>query len=621
MNETRFWFDEPDPKDPDDQANRAEALLQETAAIEMRQAAWHELNRWNSILLTNRDLPGFLWGCANATATTRAIDMGPVDLRSENLIESIGESMVSKASSSPLKPTPVPHGRSYKVERAIRLVDQFQFGVWMQAKAEEAAIQGFLDGYTAGIGCVRVGFDPKKQELRDESVFFDNLVIDDRECAYRTLPRTYRIRQVVPRGNIESLYGVKLYDRGKRYHQERDIGKDYEVIVEAWRLPDIHGKGGRHCVAVAGQMVIDDPWKFDWVPLAFFHWGDPISGFHPKSGIEQLVPYQVRQNSLNDAIEEAQDIVCRPRILKHSGSAIDLTQWDNRAGRIMDYAGIKPEPFNWATNIQDLYQERERNAARAFSFMGLSEAFAQADLPPQVRADSSAGIREIRNMEDARHLRRWNRYQEFRLQIARLNLLVLSTSKGADAYSVVFHGGGHRANAKTIPYEAVKEVTSDKYTWTMEATPLSMVSPGATRELVRDWSSRGMGDEGEAQRMTGGINLTRLEELEMAAYDDILRHLDILEDGGFEAPDEITNTSYGIKKVTANLLRLRNYDDVPPEVIDNHYAWILAATSIQQAAVAQQAAPISPFAPTQGVLGTSAAQAPHTVVNNMATSA
>jgi hypothetical protein len=617
---TVHWYDEPDPSIYDHEMKRAAALLQETSAIEQRQGNWYELNRWNAILLTNRDLPGFAWGCNYQS------DMGPVDLRSENLIENIGEAHVSKASSSPMKPTPVPTGRSYKVERAVRKLDQFQFAVWRQAKSEEAAVQAYLDAYCSGIGCVRVAFDPKGKALKNEAVFFDNLVIDDRECANRTLPRTYRIRQVVPISGIESAYGCKLEKRKQRYHMNRDIGDGYEVVVEAWRLPGPDGTGGAHMVACDGKVLFYEKWTHNWVPLAFFHWQDPISGFHPKSGVEQLVPYQIRQNELNDTIQAQHDIAARVRWLAHANSSIDLSQWDNVEGRILMYAGIKPEPFPVdLSHLQHLYQERERNRASAFSFMGISEAFAQADLPQGVRADSSAGMREMFNAEDRRHLRRWKRFEQLRLEIARLNLLVLSTEQGAEAYSVLYFAPGGKASAKKIPYEAVKTLTEDQYSWSFEATPLSMMQPAARRELLRDWSSRGMGDQGEEHRMMGGLNLERLEELEMASYDDILRHLDVLEGDedrppAYEPPTEITNLTYGIKKVQANLLRLLNYDDVPPEIIENHYLWIQAAVAIQQAAVAQQMQAeqaMTPMMPTQGVAGTNASQAPRTLIQNM----
>jgi hypothetical protein len=608
MEEAVRWYDEYKEKDSRRSEQQAADLISSTAEIEQRQGNWYNLNRWNTILLTNRDLPAFHWGCEYR-------EMGPVDLRSENLIESIGESMVSKAASSPIKPTPVPTGRSYKTEREIRKLDAFQFGVWRAAKSEEAAITSYLDAYASGIGCVWTAFDGKKKVLRDEAVFFDNLVIDDRETLNRCPPRTFRIRQVVPRERIEAIYGTKLEPRKGRYHTERGMGDGYEVLVIAWRLPDANGDGGAHCIVGGNKVLHWEKWTHDWVPLAFFHWQDPVVGFHPKSGVEQLLPYQITQNELNDTIKAQHDMAARIRLMAHANSSMDWSQWDNEDFRILMYAGVKPEEFSFdLSHLQHLYQERERNRAAAFSFMGLSEMFGQADAPPGVRFDSSAGIREFRNLEDARHLRRWSRYEQFRLAIAKNHLLVLSTAKDADAYSVVYHGGRPGARSRNIPYQAVKHVTADQYSWHFEATPLSSVSVAATRELTRDMGSRGMGDEGDQHRMFSAINANLTEELEMAAYDDILRHLEILEDGGYEEPTEITHLTYGVKKVTSNLHRLLNYDDVPKEVIDNHYNWILAGLSIQQAAVKEQT--MTPFQPTQGMAGTSASINPRTQITN-----
>jgi hypothetical protein len=76
---------------------------------------------------------------------------------------------------------------------------------------------------------------------------------------------------------------------------------------------------------------------------------------------------------------------------------------------------------------------------------------------------------------------------------------------------------------------------------------------------------------------------------------------------GYEAPTELTNTTLGIPKITANYHRLKNYDDVLPEILQNHIKWVVAAVAIQQAAV-QPPPQLAPFAPTQGMPGTSAAQ-------------
>jgi hypothetical protein len=368
-------------------------------------------------------------------------------------------------------------------------------------------------------------------------------------------------------------------------------------------------------------MLLDESWTSSRVPLDYFHWSDSLSGFFGKSGVEQLVPYQMRQNELNDAIEMSQDIACRARLLVHANSTIDVSQWDNEAGRFLMYAGVEPKPFLWPTNLNELYHERERNWKRAYSAMGISEMFANADLPQGVRLDSSAGVREARNMEDARHLRLWTRYEKFRLSVAKTGMWVLSEHPGAKQYSVNAHPKASRPGAKKIQFDALKVLSDDDYNWSLEAVPLSSMAPAARRELVRDWASRQLIDPDEERRMEGNPNLERIEDLEVASQDDILRHMSILENGKYEAPTEMTNLTYGIPKIRSNYQRLMDYEDVDQEVLNNHVEWILAGMAIQKSALQQQQQEqmaqqqqqqmyqAAAFAPTQGMPGTSAATA------------
>lgn len=630
FNPTVCWW-EPNPAEPKDYdaQQRATALVAETAAIEMRQSTWHETNLWNASLFANRQLVGFRWGTIEAHG-----ELIPNDLRTESLIEEIGEALLAKASSSPLVPSLVPHGNSYEIEQAVRRADHFVKATWKHVKAEDAAVEAFLDSYLAGLGCVRVGWDSTTKSVLAETVFFDNVIIDNRECSNRSMPRHYRIRQVMPRSSVEARYGVNLGKQGK-YVDYRQVGDGWVVVVEAFRLPDADGEGGWHAVASCGQMLVDEPWTHEWVPLAFFHWRDPVSGFFPRSGVELLVPYQMRMNQLNDAIEESQDIACRPRILLHGGSNIDVNQWDNEAGRILGYTGIKPEPFEWPTNLAELYRERERVRAMAHAYMGLSLMSSTGEMPQQVRLDSSAGVREFRNMEDARHLRMWTRFERFRLEIAQLIMCVLAAGEGSDSYMSTYHPSGGRALSERIPFKDIRKLADEFYAWSMEAAPLHMMSPAVRRETIRDLTSRGLMDPNEARRAEGNPNLERIEDLEMASYDDVLRHLALLEKGEYEAPTNLTNLTYGLPRVTQNYHRLKEYPDVKSDVLSNHLIWIAVAEGIQRAAadaaqqqaVAQQAAMTQaatppqqspagiprqtvPFAPTQGVSGTNATTLP-----------
>jgi hypothetical protein len=249
--------------------------------------------------------------------------------------------------------------------------------------------------------------------------------------------------------------------------------------------------------------------------------------------------------------------------------------------------------------------------------MGLSEMFANADMPNQVRLDSSAGVREFRNMEDARHLRLWTKFEEARLDVARAIMNVLSVSSGADVFSTMYHPGGSKASAKSIPYKAIKHLTEEQYSWTMNAIPLSQMAPAVRREVLRDFSSRGLiKDTDEARRFESNPDLEKLEDFELASSEDIDRHLEALENGDYIQPDETTNLSLGIMKVTANKQRLLRYEDVTEDMpmIVNHNQWLVDAASIMVAATQPQMSqmgPLVPSQPTQGEAGTSSATVLH----------
>lgn len=576
------WWQADDPTGEyrsveDRKAARARHLISECSAVEDRQRSLHELNLWNATLYTNRRLTGFNWGWNEPTDQ----DMVPCNLITENLVTSIGDAMLSRAATSPTRVVPTPRGADFTTYRLVKRLDKWLQGVWRDLQVEEVALQLYLDAYISGVACGRVDWDGKK--LRLERVFFDNVIVDNRECANTSSPRTYRVRQVVPREAVEELYGVSLdVEEGDRnYSSYRMLGDGWVPVVEAWRLPGPSGKGGRHMVASCGKVLVDEPWVRDDVPLVFFHWSRTASGFYRSGGVEQVVPYQIRLNEINEVIRDAQDLMARPRILVHTGSNVDVNAIDNVIGKIIRYTGIKPEALNWDAVSGELYNERDRLVASCFEFFGVSQMTGQASLPEGVRLDSSAAVREFTTQADQRHLDLWQRFERLRVDIAKSMIRVMSHAGGDVVTSWGYH---RRPGGDEIRWSEVRRLAEDDYTWSLEPASLHTMSPGARMDTLNTWIAQGYITPERAGVLSGHPDLEGVQELETASQDDIKRVAELLENGEYEAPDPTQNLVYGLWMIAQNLHRLRAFKASRAVQVakEAHLRWLRQALAINQ---------------------------------------
>lgn len=586
----------------DPKAARAKALVKETQEIEERQRIWHELNLMNASFYFNRELPGFHWGQPDLNAEEQ---LYPSNLVTENLVKSVGDSMISKASSSPLMPTGVPRGASFKTRKLIRKMNKWLRGTWKQLKCEDLAVRALIDAFVCGIGVIKV--DYTEGGLTAESVFFDNIIVDNRESANRGPTSTYRIRSIVSRKAVEATYGEVLGDGGLgkvegRHVTYRDTAEGYVALVEAWRLP-MGKKPGRHVVACGDKLLVDEPWDMPWAPLLIMHWEDSGCGFLGPSGVEQVIPYQAKLNDINERIEDAQELTVNPRLLVQAGSKIDVNNFDNQPGRIVMYTGVEPKPLIWPAVPVEFYNERERVRQSCLEFFGLSQMSSQGVLPQGVRLDSSRALNEARSMEDSRFLRLWTRFEAFRMELADMLVNVMIHDPSGETEHVTSWGAGGRARTESIKWSDIQELQKDTFSWSMEALPASYFSPAVQQDRLDSATGEGLTGPDEKRNFVGQPDLERLEELEMASVMDIFRHIDLLEDGIIESPDEITNLIYGIPKVTYNALDLKGYDDVPDDVMTAHYEWLAIARGIQTMAVNDPTMQAPGPGPAQGMGG------------------
>ncbi len=358
-------------------------------AIEECQGEYHQQLLDSARLFTNRELISFSWGWG-----MDYVSMQPITRLTENLVLSVGDSMTSSIGKNKVKPTPVTRGASFKTRRAAKGLDKFLYGEFRRTDAWHLAKNAYRDSYWAGVGTLHGYWEKKGKEatLCLERVFPDELVIDQMECAFTSKPRTVYRRRVMPAAELAARFegfdpelDKPSYISSNNYN--RSPAQGYVVVVEAYRLP-CHGVPGRHTIGTENQTLEDEEWKHPWLPYVFYHWQEPLSGFYPPSGVEQVIPYQLDLNRVNLVIRDGQDLMVRPRLWVPPGAKVTLSQVDNRIGKVL-VSAVQPVPMVWPGAGPELYSERDRIVRTCFEYFGLTQLSSQGKLPQGARLDSA----------------------------------------------------------------------------------------------------------------------------------------------------------------------------------------------------------------------------------------
>jgi len=316
-----------------------------------------------------------------------------------------------------------------------------------------------------------------------------------------------------------------------------------------------------------------------------------------------VVPYQIRLNEINEVIRDAQDLMARPRILVHTGSAVDVNAIDNVIGRIIKYTGVKPEAMTWDAISGELYNERDRLVRSCFEFFGMSQMTAQAQLPSGVRLDSSAAVREFRVQEDQRFLHLWRRFEKLRIDSARTLIRVMTRYQGT---AKTYWSNG-RGFGEEIDWGEVKDLEENCYTWSLEPTSLTSQTPAARMDTLNTWVANNWITPERAGTLSGNPDLEGVMAMETATVDDIKAVVESLEAGEYEPPDPTQNLVFGIPFVTSNLARLRRMTASDPAALavakDNHVRWLRAALAITNPVTDAEEGAMSPLPPDPMPMG------------------
>lgn len=589
------WWLECDDDSDYVQRQRAGSLLQCAQALESAQREVHEQNLWSAQLYSNRELAAFDWGNGNLVRASLA----PVSRTGENITVRLVDTLVAQIGKNRPKPKPVARGASFTIRQSIRRLDKFLYGEFQRNHLYTLTKQAFRDSCIFGFGCVKVSVEDDEDHgarVAYERVFPDEILVDQMEIVATGKIRHFYRRRVLPVEVVATTYGVDESEleeqatQGHTYLDYRPVGKGWIVVIEGHQLAAA-GQPGRWMVATPTKVLDEGVWEHDWLPYVFYHWQMPVSGFYSPSVVEQVLPYQIRLNEINEVIRDAQDLMGRPRILVAEGSKVNPLEVDNVVGRFIKYTGIKPEAVTWPAISAELYNERERLVRQCLEQFGISQLASTVTPPPSARFDSSEAFREFNAIQDDRLADPAQRYEEFHLEIAQRTIDVIAAS-GKNP-KTVWYSGWKDSRAEELDWASIKH-QSDSYVMTMEATSIFSMSPASARDELEKQLGMGLITPEQYRLELSDMDTEGLYSLAAAAARDLNRVQELLETGEFEAPIPQQDLVNGVTHMTLAMLDLNRYKDVPDDVRLNFVNWITLARAILEQGEQQTDATMAP---------------------------
>jgi hypothetical protein len=573
------WWEGPKKGAPDENAYietcRANSLMEHMRSLEESHREIHRQNLFNYQLYSNRFLASFDWGTGLLTAASLA----PVSQTTDNIVLEICDAGMSEIGKARPKAKPICHGASWKTRQNARKLDKFLYGEFIRNRVyDDVGKSALLNAEVCSFGAILVEMEetPQGPKAKYTSVFPDDLLIDQQEVV--ATKKIWHIihRQVLPAEVVAATWGISLEEAKEsaetfnQYLSYRPKDKDFVVVGTAWRIA-ADGVPGRRVVAIKDRILEDTVWEHEWVPFVFLHWQRPLQGFYSASLVEQVLPDQVRLNELNDVIEEAQNIMCGPRVFAQKGSQLNPVALDNIIGKVVYYTGQMPEAQTWPAVSAELYTERERLRQNAFAKVGLNQAAAGGNAPANARFDSSPALREWSAVQDNRLADITQRYERMFLDLAEMTIKVIKAS-GTNP-TTVWYSGGVRSRAEKIKWDDI-DLEEDSYTMILEAASSFAMTPSAIRDDLEAKLARGEISPEQYQKQLRSPDPDNELSILSAAAENLDFTQERLENGERVPVDPAQDLASGIERMTLAYLNLDQYEDVPVEVREAFLEWI-----------------------------------------------
>jgi hypothetical protein len=326
-----------------------------------------------------------------------------------NVIQSVINAVTAKISTNRPRCMPLTEGGDWKLQQQAKDLGKFFDGQLYQTEIYGQCRGIFRDACIFGTGAMKISTDfrdEKNPQIVSERVLIDDILVDPIDGRYGK-PRM--LQQVMDMSREVALATWPKYKKelsaATQWRNDQGVEAGYAdpiTIAEGWHLPSSPKAGdGRHVIACDTGTLLDEDWKVERFPFAFFKWLVESLGWYGASLTSQLVGVQIEINKILLKVSQHMHLASS-FIMAERGAKVVKEHLVNTPWTLLEYTGDAPTFATVAAISPEYFMQLDRLYAKAFEIAGITQLFATGLKPKGL--DSGKAQREYKDTESERFM-------------------------------------------------------------------------------------------------------------------------------------------------------------------------------------------------------------------------
>jgi hypothetical protein len=512
-----------------------------------------------------------------------------------NIVQSCVDTASAKIAKNKPRPTFLTDGGDWGLQQKAKKLEMVTNGQFYASNTYQETSKAFIDGAVLGTGIVKVYSE--HGEVKNERVLTEEILVDDAEALYGKPRNLYQVKPVAREVLIaqfpEHAAEIELL---KCINSEQSWfipnHADMVEVVEAWHLRSSpKAKDGAHAIVIRGATLHRGEWNRDKFPFAAFRYNNRQVGFYGQGIPEIIVGIQVQINKMLLDMSISDHLNSAPAWLVEENSEVISAHINNEIGHIVKYKGIPPELRTWATYHPQKAAQLEALFQKAYQLTGISELSSQGTKPAGL--DSGKALREFNDIESERFVQVGQRWEQFHMDIAELNVMESKEIYSNDSSFAVTSRS--KKFIKTIKWADV-DMADDKYQMQIFPTSSLPQTPAGRMAYVQEMMTSGLIDPDTGLELLEFPDLDTNNNLRFAARNVARETVSmILEDGKYRSPEPFDDLQFlmSYAQMSYNYARIHGAPEDRLELLRRLIEQ--CNNMLQSSAPAPQAAPVDPM--------------------------